>query len=158
MFSGVTCWVCRTVLNKKARKRPSATVLLEHPWVVKNMAQEVLAPARRPHIERLLDPIPIYHITSPDTEAEEQELASKVSDVPPGTAGSLQTDNSIGTPRSPDTPLRHLGGRGAVSFAVPPENITGVCIHQLSPEEKGETGAAVGMKARLQLYMNRQRL
>jgi hypothetical protein len=34
---------------------------------------------------------------------------------------------------------------------------TRVQVQQLSLEEKGETGAAVGMKARLQLYMERQR-
>jgi len=77
-------------------------MLLEHPWIVKNMAQEVGAPVRRPEIEHLLEPIPIYHIASADDQVVE--------------------------------------------------------IFQLSPEEKGETGAAVGMKARLQLYMNRQRL
>lgn len=125
------------------------------------MANEVLAPVRRAHIERLLDPIPIYHITSPDPPTDEQGPSTRGSDVLPSTASSFQPDFTIQPPLAPDTPgtpLRHLGGRGAVSFAVPSENITGVTIYQLSPEEKGETGAAVGMKARLQLYMNRQRL
>lgn len=149
--------MCRMVLQKKARKRPSATMLLEHPWVVKNMAQEVLAPVRRPEIDRLLDPIPIYHIVHRGSAADTVRKESTASESIPFPAGSLQTENSL-APDTPSSSLRHLGGRGAVSFAVPSDDTSGASIHLLSPEEKGETGAAVGMKARLQLYMNRQRL
>lgn len=153
-----TARCCRNVLNKKARSRPSASMLLEHPWIVKNMAQEVGAPVRRPEIEHLLEPIPIYHIASADDQVVE---AGNGMDAMDTLAQESRVQRRSDTPNSSGrsvSPVRHLGGRGAVSFSVPSENITGVEIFQLSPEEKGETGAAVGMKARLQLYMNRQRL
>lgn len=136
-------------------------MLLEHPWVVKNMAKEVGSPKRRPEIECLLEPIPIYHISSTDSPESRQKSCMESSGDLSSTAASTRSLRFVETPQSPEspaTPVRQLGGRGAVSFSVPSDHISGVSIFQLSPEEKGETGAAVGMKARLQLYMNRQRL
>eukprot|EP00892_Ulva_mutabilis_P000440 jgi/Ulvmu1/10397/UM061_0081.1 len=160
-FSSEWASFVRTVLNKKPRHRPSASMLLEHPWVVKNMAKEVGAPVRRPEIECLLEPIPIYHIESSENlenkrKASMEELVDLSNTA--STSRSLRFSESAHSPRSPTSSIRHLGGRGAVSFSVPSEKHAGVSIFQLSQEEKGETGAAVGMKARLQLYMNRQRL
>ena len=48
--------------------------------------------------------------------------------------------------------------KASFSFSAPAQNYENVAVQQLSKEEKGETGAAIGMKARLQLYMERQRV
>jgi hypothetical protein len=196
----------RTALEKKPRKRPSATLLLEHPWIVKNMAHAVAAPTPRRTIEQLLEPIPIYRV--PGSGGEAGSHSETICFTPRGSdatgdstdlgasrgtreasAVSQRLDavaRGAGTAVAPHDPMRALRaefggdvgaptgavggvtaesptsglsrGVGALSFTVPAKQYTGVAVQQLSKEEKGETGAAVGMKARVQLYMTRQRM
>jgi hypothetical protein len=178
--------VRRTALQKRPRKRPIASRMLEHPWIVKHMAAVVFGESLRPRpvIERLLEPIPIYKILPPVSPT-----TFVTSPIPPASATRVQFndgkvadvtpphDDAGAIPANPD-PLRALraefggntdapsmatgavpaGNKASLSFSLPAVNYSCVAVQQLSVEEKGETGTAVGMKARLQLYMSRQRM
>lgn len=152
----------RTVLTKKARKRPPASTLLEHPWIVKNMARAVRS-SRTAQIERLLEPLPMYKF-APDSATVQSSHDADVPNVPSAGAmlqgtGSHPQAGAHGSSTSySSSSQRTLGGRGAISFSVPADSLDGAPVHPLSAEERGDTGAAIGMKARLQLYINRQRL
>jgi serine/threonine protein kinase len=155
----------RTVLTKKARKRPPASALLEHPWIVKNMARAVHS-SRAPELERLLEPIQV-HKAGPDG-AQESLLGASAAETEgspiaqlPGAGALLAKDDREASAPPHASSLgsqRTIGGKGAVSFTVPADSLSCAPVHPLSAEEKSETGAAIGMRARLQLYMNRQRL
>lgn len=173
-------------MQKRPRKRPIASRLLEHPWIVKHMAAVVFGESLRPRlvIERLLEPIPIYKIlpvASPTASAASPTVSAAPTRVQFNEAGATVVfppcDHADAIAAKPD-PLRALraefggntdapttpaaagllGDKASLSFSMPAANYSSVAVQQLSVEEKGETGTAVGMKARLQLYMSRQRM
>ena len=51
-----------------------------------------------------------------------------------------------------------VDGKGAFVLGVPADDYTHMQVQMLSTEEKTATMQARGMKARMQLYINRQRL
>ena len=191
--STIAC-TCRSALEKRPRKRPIASHLLEHTWVVKHIAAAMGKPSRSATLDRLLEPIPIYVLPdAPAQGAAASTLSPVAEDAPALTASAsvarVKFDTSItsvseraavssGTAASQQdalqalraefggnvraaTPGRNLGhslSKGSFSFSVPTSQYANVAVQQLSAEEKGETGAAIGMKARLQLYMERQRM
>ena len=184
----------RSALEKRPRKRPIASHLLEHAWVVKHIAAAMGKPSRSATLDRLLEPIPIYVLPDAPTQGAAAAALPPVAEDAPALAASpsvarIKFDTSItsvperaavpgGTAASQQDALqalraefggnvhatttgRNLGhslSKGSFSFSVPTSQYANVAVQQLSAEEKGETGAAIGMKARLQLYMERQRM
>jgi hypothetical protein len=162
---------CRTALTKQPRKRPAACRLLEHPWIVKHMAQVVYGQKPRPNLEALLEPIPIYCKlpVQPTDHAATAPLgsAAKVQFSPSEPSDETQAselqklraefggNTAAPAPKGLDIPSSSKAG---LSFSVPQELYENITVQRLSLEEMGSTGAAMGMRARLQLYMSRQRL
>lgn len=148
----------RTALTKKHRKRPSASALLEHPWIVKNMARAV-SNGRTADLERLLEPIPMHTFGSKASPEQPcQEPADEVSDSLPSAGAHLAEDSEGLGSTSALNSIRMVDGKGSVVFSVPSDADTDVPVQQFSTEERNATMQARGMKARLQLYINRQRI
>lgn len=158
MHGDMPALLCRTALTKKHRKRPSASQLLEHPWIVKNMAR-VVSNGRTADLERLLEPIPLHTIGIAAPAEPCQEPMDEASDVLPSAAAHLhEAGESLELTTSALNSIRMVDGKGAVMFNVPADDFTEVPVQQLSTEERSATMQARGMKARLQLYINRQRM
>lgn len=156
MHGDMPALLCRTALTKKHRKRPSASQLLEHPWIVKNMARAVNN-GRTPDLDRLLEPIPMH--TFGIKEAPFAPPDDEVSTNLPSAAAQLAEDpERLGSTTSASNSIRTVDGKGSVVFGVPPDDLTNIPVQQFSTEELSGTLQARGMKARLQLYINRQRI
>jgi hypothetical protein len=138
------------------------------------MAQVVYGEKPRPNLEALLEPIPIYRkLLAPQAE-------DHFATAPPGSVSKVQYAPAtvVKEGKTQASELQKLreefGGNTAapapanleisrvskagLSFSVPQEMYENVSVQRLSAEEKGDTGAAMGMRSRLQLYMSRQRL
>lgn len=151
---------CRTALTKKHRKRPSASALLEHPWVVKNMARAV-GNGCSAELEKLLEPIPLSFADTAPLTRPCQQATAEAPGILPSAAAQLTELNHSETVDSTSRALnniRMVDGKGNIQFSVPAEDFAGVDVQLLSTEEKSDTMQARGMKARLQLYINRQRI
>lgn len=167
--------VCRYALTKKPSKRPCASLLLEHPWVIQHMVTAISSKVPRPTKEQLLDPLPIAHnphaYKAKDPSRPQRSaisfapvLTKPAAGEALGNMGGMQDalrdlrKEFGGNAAAPTGDVRGLDGKGAVSFTVPAENYQGVNVAALSKEEMGETGAAIGMKARVKFYMTRQKM
>jgi hypothetical protein len=162
---------CRFALIKKPSKRPSASLLLEHPWIIQHMVSAITSKVPRPTTEQLLDPLPIAHnphVYKAKDPNRPQRSAISFAPMPAkedklhmgGMQDALRDLRAEfgGNSDAPTGDMRGLEGKGAVSFTVPAENYQGVNVAALSKEEMGETGAAIGMKARVKFYMTRQKM
>lgn len=114
---------------------------------------------RTPELEQLLEPIPLYTIGNTAPTQSCQETTEEASGGLPSAAARLLEDGQLlEATTSALNGIRMVDGKGSVMFSVPADDYTGVSVQLLSTEEKSDTTQARGMKARLQLYINRQRL
>lgn len=140
------------------------------------MVTVISSPNPRPTKEELLDPLPVttnphtYKANDPNrphrsalsfapVPKKDKHIDKK--DIHMGDMSDALRDLRAefgGNSKAPTGDSRGLQGKGAVSFTVPAENYQGVNVAALTKEEMGETGAAIGMKARVKFYMTRQKL
>lgn len=114
-------------------------------------------PPLAPPIPRKSDGQPLFPFLSekPRTEAEAQEVARRLDAVKRRNGGGV-IELTMNSPSDEVNAVALSSSFSSLSFSRPADTYTAIAVQKLTPEEKGATGSAVGIRARMAHYMSRQ--